>query len=501
MLRGEQNGREVVEGLILHELGHHVYHRGAESQEIWRQSHAEGLQPLLNLVSDEQLERGLRSQNRDHGNTLKTLDAYAFQHANREVSVESLLDGLQARAAAVLTGVRLRVARRKGCVLVEGGALLLEMERKGLSFPRFMRALRMGLGNRHHDPKVEEALKLFKGNFRHSTMAQMLVIARRLRDIFGWETNLLRCIGPEGVQVGDGSDLISQAEGITNPELQEAVRRILERVETPPGAKGGAVLNVSPEEDFPRITQVRQVPFDPAQHAEYARQVARWVPHMRRHLTELGVTLEPQRLRVRGKRLDRGRLREMVLRRDPRVLISREVRIHTDLFLGVVIDCSGSMGSSDKIERAKLFGVLLAQATRGFAGIDLRLFGFTDRVIYDAGNAERCAVHGLEAGGGNNDAGALWHAAQAALASKRRARLLVMISDGLPTECSVAALKALVQRLTTRLRICCAQVAVAPLSEICFPHHVLLQVEDQSACVRRFGVIVARLVKRALSMG
>jgi hypothetical protein len=159
------------------------------------------------------------------------------------------------------------------------------------------------------------------------------------------------------------------------------------------------------------------------------------------------------------------------------------------------------MGCSDKIERAKLFGVLLAQATRGFAGIDLRLFGFTDRVIYDAGDATRCAVHGLEAGGGNNDAGALWHAAQAALASKRRARLLVMISDGLPTECSVAALKALVLRLTTRLRICCAQVAVAPLSEICFPHHVLLQDDDQSACIRRFGVIVARLVKRALSMG
>jgi len=73
----------------------------------------------------------------------------------------------------------------------------------------------------------------------------------------------------------------------------------------------------------------------------------------------------------------------------------------------------------------------------GLAGIDVRLFGFTDHVIYDAGDATRCAVHGLRADGGNNDAAGLWHAAQTALASRRKAKLLVMISDGLPTQCTV----------------------------------------------------------------
>ena len=72
---------------------------------------------------------------------------------------------------------------------------------------------------------------------------------------------------------------------------------------------------------------------------------------------------------------------------------------------------------AENIEKAKLFGALLAEAAKGFHGIDLRLFGFTDRVIYDAGTAGRCAVHGLRATDGNNDAAALWHAAQQARAA------------------------------------------------------------------------------------
>src|SRR5207253_2411790 len=108
-------------------------------------------------------------------------------------------------------------------------------------------------------------------------------------------------------------------------------------------------------------------------------------------------------------------------------------------------------------------------AAKGMRGIDVRVFGFTDTVIYDAGDAQRCAAHSLEANGGNNDAAALWHAAQAARASRRSAKLLVMISDGAPTECTAAALKALVVRLTRSMRMCCAQVAVCPIEVVCFP--------------------------------
>ena len=43
-----------------------------------------------------------------------------------------------------------------------------------------------------------------------------------------------------------------------------------------------------------------------------------------------------------------------------------------------------------------------------------------------------------------------------------------------------------------------AQVAVVPLSEICFPHYVLLQENQLDACVRQFGAVIMKLVGQAL---
>jgi len=179
------------------------------------------------------------------------------------------------------------------------------------------------------------------------------------------------------------------------------------------------------------------------------------------------------------------------------MLVARETVVNTDLFLGVIVDCSGSM-AGQSMDLAHAFGVMLAEAARGMRGIDLRLFGFTDAVIWDAGDANRPAVASLVADGGNNDAAALFHVAGVAKASRRRAKLLVMISDGLPTECSVAALRGLVQRLTRREKMCCAQIAVRPLEEICFPHYVEVRDEDMNAAVQRFGRIIAGLVRKAM---
>jgi hypothetical protein len=41
-------------------------------------------------------------------------------------------------------------------------------------------------------------------------------------------------------------------------------------------------------------------------------------------------------------------------------------------------------------------------------------------------------------------------------------------------------------------------VAVRPLEEVCFPNYVVLQDDDVSASVRRFGAIVARLVRKVM---
>lgn len=501
ILRGQQDSREVVRALILHEYGHHLYHKGETADAVWQQAQDEKLHRLLNLVSDEHLERNLRTKDQSFGDQLKKLGAYAFQHTTREVPVFTLLEALRSQAFAVLTQTSLGVARKPGCVAVNNGRVLLQMEKAGMSFARFVRALRMGLGNRHGDAKVEAGLKLFKSKFRESTMPQLMDITHELRKIFGEETDLLNAFNQDVAVLGDADELADASEGITNEELQAEIRRALEGATNRPkgkGDKGWRGYNLDPSVNFDEITHVIPKPFDPVRHASYAQRVARPAEKMRRMMLQLGLGLVPRRMRIQGKSFDRTRTRAMVLKGDPRVLIGREVRYTTDLFLGVLIDCSGSMSVDENIEKAKLFGTLLAEAARGLRGVDLRLWGFTDRTIYDCGNALRPAVHDLEPEDGNNDAAALWHAALTARASRRRAKLLVMISDGSPTGCSVAALTALVRTLTTRMKMLCAQVAVRPLEDVCFPHYVLLEDEQVDECVRRFGMVMMKLVRQAL---
>ena len=152
MLRGDRQGTEIVEGLILHELGHHLYHAGPANEAVWETAKKEGIGGLLNLVADEHLERNMRAIDSEYGDKLKRLAAYAFQHNGRPIEVSGLLRHVGARAAEVIPQVHLGVARDPTTVLVESGSLLFLMERAGLSFVRFARALRMGLGNRHADP-------------------------------------------------------------------------------------------------------------------------------------------------------------------------------------------------------------------------------------------------------------------------------------------------------------------------------------------------------------
>ena len=73
-----------------------------------------------------------------------------------------------------------------------------------------------------------------------------------------------------------------------------------------------------------------------------------------------------------------------------------------------------------------------------------------------------------------------------------------MISDGLPSHCSVDALRGLVRRLTYRHGIVCAQVATCELKEVCFPNYVVLKNNDIAEAVGEFGTILRQLIMKAL---
>ena len=499
VLAGVRYGREMVEGLILHELGHHLHHAGPGDSAVWAQADREGLGWVLNLVADEHLERNLRANDESHGRRLGRLCAWAFMKRAQTIPIPSLLQILRLDAFEVLTQTDLAPARRGDAVVVPSGALMHRLEATGASFARFFRALRMGLGNRHGDPRVERALALFDRRFRHRTMPELLDTARELRAIFGEGCALAGQLGSlESIDPGDG---LPCSGGLGDEEVWREVERILAppattaRPERP--KPGPAVINVGPDTTFPQIRYVVPARPDPEEHRRLAAEVRGPAHRLRHDLSALGLASVRRPRRVRGRQLDRGRLPDLVLRGDPRVLIGRERKPASDLFLGVAIDCSGSM-TGRSMDLARRFGVLLAEATRGLPGVDLRVIGFEHDRLHDAGDAAHCAVTGLHARGGNNDAAGLWHVAELARRSGRSGKLLVMISDGLPTECSTTALRGLVQRLG-REGFACAQVAVRPLEEQCFEHYVEIPDLELGVATQRFGHIVSRLVRATQS--
>jgi hypothetical protein len=291
--------------------------------------------------------------------------------------------------------------------------------------------------------------------------------------------------------------------GVDDDILQREVERILDprRSKRGPSTDGPPrlQLNVNPDTRFDPITRIVRVRGDAEVHRKLALDVQRHSTRLRAYLDELGLRWVPQHARTQGRALDKTRLIPLVTRNDPRILVARNPQRRTDLWLGTLVDCSSSMTAGQNIERAKRFAVLVAEAVRTLPGVEARFFGFTDSVIYDAGSATDCGVVGLTASGGNNDAAALYHAANVALAAKQRAKVLVMISDGLPTECSVGALKSLVVQLTKRRNIVCAQVAVRRLDEVCFPNYVVLDDGELDVATAKFGRMIGDLARRSLA--
>ena len=407
---------------------------------------------------------------------------------------------LRARAAPVLIATDLDVAFDEDSVRVRRGNVLAELDKLAHPLGRFTRALRLGLGNRERDPLLARALALVDG-LRDFDMPRMYEVTQQLAAMFGGAHEIAEVFcSSESLEDGDREHDVHGAD-LDDGELQREVDRILDpraRKARPTG--DGPVrpwINVNPSEDFARIATVERVRGDRDEHRNVATEVHRHSARLRAMLDDLGLRWNPQRARTQGRAIDRTRLVPLVTRGDPRLLVARVPTRVTDLFLGVLVDCSDSMKAGNNLDRARRFAIMVAEAVRPMRNVDARFFGFSSTKIFDAGTGAECDVVALRTAGGNNDAAALFHAANIALASPRRARVLVMISDGLPTECSAAALKGLVAQLSRRKNIVCAQVAVRPLAEVCFPHYVVLDGALETA-VARFGRVVGDLVRRSL---
>jgi len=519
---GHPWGDEIMRGLALHEIGHHLYDIGIRGFKTVRGiARSEGIGDIYDVLLDERLERNLRARRSGWGKYLDRLASYAFAQDVHLVPLDSY---------AALVELDVDVARQRlGEGVLPGQYLPADAhgrpervalrEHEMLSMPgavpvctAFLACLRCGLDPRlHSDPRVAEAIGMVPANLKDLAHKDLLEAARRIAARLGGKglfkkareylrqrlqqhrvalrglRNALERMAAAGQLPGwprDEAPDIRQTPSEASPQYRRPIHRL----------RGGKGLNLGPSSEFNRLEKQEWLSFDPPRHAQLVAKIRKHIRRMRTFFAHLAMRQTDEYGHRKGHRLDVARARTSLVKRELNVLVGAREEFLPDAYVGILIDRSGSM-RGEKLELATAFGALVAESLRALPGLAGHVNAFDGDTFYRLGDFRRSAVASLTADDGNNDSGGLARAAELALASRKHNKLLVMISDGSPAECTFESLKNLVERLSHNHGIVCAQVAVEHLEEIAFPHYIDLSRCLLEEAVFRFGTMLMRLTR------
>ncbi|MBM4091025.1 MAG: hypothetical protein FJ276_16625 [Planctomycetes bacterium] len=531
------HGEDIMRGLVLHEIGHHLCDFGQRGYSAARGiARSEGIDRIFDILLDERLERRLRARRPLFGLYFDRLASYAFAQSVHVIPLPDFAQLVERSEADALAAVDQR--RLPGRVVYErtdGQALprvqLADHEMLMLPgfVPRltaFLACLRCGFNaDMHPDRRVAKAVALVPGNLKELRHSDVLVLARKIAKLIGTAKRtqserrrlqkrmrrhaalikLLRDVLNRLVEIGQvpgetacGTPGIRATANAPTPAESDVSPVTISGPRRPNATLGRPVkaLNLGAGTAFNELAVAPWLPFDPVGHAallqgirEHARRLRCYFERLaRRHVEEYGTRS--------GRRLDLAQIRSIALSRRLNIMVRGYEQVGADAYLGILVDRSGSM-TGDKLERAKKFCALLAEGARGIPELDGHISAFDDESFYRLGDLNRTSIATLTAGGGNNDAGALARAAELALRSGKQHRLLIMISDGLPTECTLESLRNLVALVTRKYGTPCVQVAVDAFDPdaVAFPRFVDLSQYPLSEAVIRFGKMIIQLTE------
>ncbi len=555
------HGEELMKGLILHEIGHHLFDFGQPAAEwAFKRARAEGLAELFNIVLDERLERGLRSMDPEWARYIDRLNSYAFAQEEKLIPLSEYAKLLEMEPLACQLALEQRTIPGSFSLSSKESDLLVRLSPKDLfAIPNAMTPFQAFLcsfvgpfdPSLHPNPVVQEAVALVPRNLRDLNHREILELCRQLADLLGtdkenkkrlneqrqrfqqlqqlremledferrldeagrlnearnvfWQSAQRQEEQKEGQEEGPGYTRLSSEE-IDNQAARNALivpqgTTIIDRIRRTKSPQGGLpanihVINLAKELDFAALKKKIRLDVDHEKNQALVASVRKHIRLLRPYFEKLGKKLIEEYASRQGKRLDIVQARRLAYAPVSNLLVSVREEKAPDLYLGLLIDRSGSM-DGEKIERAKAFATLIVESAKGLRGIEGHVSAFDDDTFFELGTFQHHSIGSLETGGANNDSGGLHQAAMLALQSNKKNRIVVMLSDGMPTHCSFASLEALVKKLSKQYGILCAQVAVDHIEQIAFPHYVDLSQYDFHESVAHFGRLLIQLTQRA----
>ncbi|MEX2215141.1 MAG: vWA domain-containing protein [Phycisphaeraceae bacterium] len=522
------HGEEIVRALALHEFGHHAFDFGQPGQStISGLIRKDGLFSIYNALLDERLERKLRQKNGAWGPMLDRLLSYAFMQEPVRIDAKDYAEAVDRREKELVEAVQRGELPGK---LVSKTYELPRIELRQIEllripglvppFTAFLIGMRCGLGtSMQTDERVIHALNAVPGNIKDLNHRQLLILTRKIGRILGgrkaarqahermkqlinrhrWLNrmlgSLLRKLEERGLTSEvDPPESAGPVEGGTHdPGEKHRTRR------KKTGGGGGSPLsqrNEDPTTNFKKLNLVWNPQYDAEAHQEVLAKVRPNAMRFQASLQRLALR-DTDDVGVRiGRHVDLAAVRHLQTKpwnTDLMVGIKRQYTL--DAYIGLIIDRSGSMRGK-RMDAARAFGTLVSEAAGRLPGVEGHVATFDGNDYTVTGDLRRNGIAKVEAGGDNNDAGAIWQGVQLARRSRKRNRLIVMVNDDEPTGSSVAAIRHVV-REAQREDIICAQVMVAPCTgESSFPHAIDVAKLDFPQAVEQFTRLLLKLTSK-----
>ena len=166
---------------------------------------------------------------------------------------------------------------------------------------------------------------------------------------------------------------------------------------------------------------------------------------------------------------------------------------YSQVHISVLIDTSASMNTDQRIGRAKALATLLAACFEECLNLESLFVGY-NQSIYRCGTHWDHAVNSLAPKGKTNEAAALDYVQKEVGMLSRPMRIVIVLSDGLPTSCSVASVRHLVQQMEKRGEYRFLYGALSDEPHPAYKNRVSLKGEMDRQKIIAFGSALYRLL-------
>lgn len=217
---------------------------------------------------------------------------------------------------------------------------------------------------------------------------------------------------------------------------------------TPEGGRPSDQRNETDVRDFPAAERLVRLTPDRRANALLAREVKPRAALLRPYLTVIDSDKVLQERLTGGRRLLTSGLVKHVAYGETRLFADQrftETELHRDVLLCVLLDTSASMQTDDRLPRAVRVAALLAACLDECPNVESVFVGYNQN-LYLCGDHAQHSLTSLAPAGKTNEAAALDHL-RPHLDTPRRRKVVLVLSDGLPTFCSVESVRCLTRSL------------------------------------------------------